>query len=95
MYDNPRYISKGVRREIPRFIQNILWYHIDLIADKSKNPFSVFKLYGEDGKLKIVRLQEEPTEKVELVIESTEIVCAKVFVLDSNGCTTMALAEEY
>jgi hypothetical protein len=99
MFENPRYITKGVSIEIPFFLQNILWYMIETMQVEKKDYLQVFTMEREndgiENRQKIIHTQEEPDYRYEYSFKCDNPIAAKVFVIDDEDHTTMLLAEEY
>lgn len=96
MFQNQRYITRGVSSEIPFWIQMVLWVMIDAM-EEPKDWLQVFRLKGEKGGLHIVHTQEEPFyyHEVVLPLNGEKEFTAKIFVIDDTDHSTMLLAEEY
>ena len=95
MFKNNRYITRGVQSRIPHDTQRLLWYLIDVLEIPEVDSFQFFNLTIEDGKQKITHKQEQPEYSVELLVEVSEPVSEKVYVIDDGEHSTMLLAEEY
>lgn len=95
MFKNPRYITKGVETTVPLWLQNLMWYAIDVMEVESKDYMQVFKLSPESGKQKIVHKQEQPLYEHEYLLQAEKPITAKIFVIDDETHSTMLLAEEY
>ena len=95
MFENDRYITKGVETTIPLYLQVIMWELVETLPGP-KDYLQVFKLSDDCGRQKIVHLQEQPEyEKEHILIAVDGAVCDKVFVIDDETHTTMLLASEY
>ena len=100
MFENPKYITRGIAHEIPAEIQLGLW---NMIENLKKNNtigldyLQVFRLSNKDGKQKIIHIQEEPEYHSEIVVAFScpPVDNKKVFVIDDGAHSTMMLAEEY
>lgn len=99
MFTGSKYITQGIKKAVPPFMQNILWYMIETMEAQTKDYLQVFHLSSvtEDGnrKQKVVHTQEEPIYRKEYIICTKQIVCGQVFVIDDKTHCTMLLAEEY
>lgn len=99
MFTGSKFITRGIRDNVPPFLQHILWYLIETMEVEEKDYLQVFHLEGtmENGKnkQKIVHTQEQPEYRKEYAICSRQIVNAKIFVIDDATHCTMLLAEEY
>ena len=94
MFDNQRYLTKGVQAEIPLALQIFMWSCIDGLPEEC-DYFQVFKLENLDGIQKITHFSEQPEYRMEYLIPSDNPITAKVYVIDSEEYSTMLLAEEY
>ena len=97
MFNNPRYITKGVDDTVPPELQILMWNMIDSMEVSQKDYLQVFELSEEDGKQKIVHKQEQPEYKRTYSLEMADasFLYAKVFVIDDETHSTMLLASEY
>lgn len=94
MFKSQKYITKGIDREIPLWIQNFIWYAIETMPEP-KDYLQVFKLSTDCGKQKIVHTQEVPEYTKAYSLTSDNPITAKIFVIDDDDHCTMLLAEEY
>ncbi|MEA5083616.1 MAG: DUF960 domain-containing protein [Lachnospiraceae bacterium] len=96
MFQNQRYVTRGVSSEIPFWIQMVLWVMIDAM-EEPKDWLQVFRLKGEGETLHIIHTQEEPVycHEVTLPLNDEKEFTAKIFVIDDTDHSTMLLAEEY
>lgn len=99
MFDNPRYLSKGVNRKLSIFVQSLLWDMIDEI-DISKDGFQIFNLTPIDVNgvkvQKVVHTQEQPPYTRVVVLNGlTKPINEKIYVIDDGEYSTMILASEY
>lgn len=95
MFDNPRFITRGIENTLSPALQNILWYLIESMPAEPKDYLQVFHLYEQDGAQMVRHTQEQPPYER---IDSLPGLCpiaAKVFVIDDTLHTTMLLADEY
>ncbi len=95
MFENDRYITKGVGADIPLWLQNLMWLAVDTMEVEKKDYLQVFNLSSEAGKQKIVHIQEEPPYEHEYIINTDSNINAKVYVIDDGDHSTMLLSEEY
>jgi hypothetical protein len=99
MFDNPRYITRGVQAEIPLELQLLLWSMVDTMDAPEKDYLQVFKLehvFRESKAVqKITHSQEVPPYKAEHFVSISEPFTKKVFIIDDDDHTTMLLADEY
>lgn len=95
MFNNQRYITRGVADSVEPFCQLLIWDMIDNLNIK-KDYLQIFLLEWKNGKLTITHSQEQPYYKKKYIFtckspEKTE----KIYVIDSEEYSTMLLAEEY
>ncbi len=99
MFTGTKYITQGIKAEIPVFLQNILWYMIETMEVGEKDYLQVFQLsHASEGgviKQRIVHTQEQSPYRKEYTICTKQIVTAKIFVIDDRTHCTMLLADEY
>ena len=82
MFQNQRYITRGIESEIPIELQLFMWRCIESVP--------------KPDYLQIFRLdQEEPEYRKEYLLKSSDPITAKVYVIDSDTYSTMLLANEY
>ena len=94
MFDNPRYLTRGVHETIPLELQLFLWDCIDRMPEP-KDYFQIFELNDIDGMQHIVHSSEQPEYTMNYFIPTLNAVSAKIYVIDSEEYSTMLLAEEY
>lgn len=98
MFNNARYITRGVTTEIPLELQCFLWLAIDSMEVETKDYLQVFHLSPQNGTQHIIHTQEEPPYRAEyhISLSRDELpVTASLFVIDDGDHTTMLLASEY
>ena len=94
MFDNPRYLTRGVDESIPLRLQTLLWDLIDLLPSE-RDYLQVFWLKPFGGMQQVIHTAEEPEYKKVLLFPSDDPISAKVYVIDDGDHSTMLLAEEY
>lgn len=94
MFENKRYLTRGVEAEIPLAVQVVIWGLIDTMKVE-KDYLQVFSLKAEDNRQGISHSQEVPGYKKEYTLFFKEPVNAKIYVIDDGNHTTMLLSEEY
>ena len=94
MFQNERYITRGVQSEIPIELQIFMWSCVNALPEP-RDYLQVFRLFSFEGKQKIVHEQEKPEYKKEYILKAEATVTAKVYVIDDGDHSTMLLAEEY
>lgn len=99
MFCNQRFVTSGINASIPEYMQNILWYMIEIMDVPEKDYLQVFTLkeVHVGGKLKqnIIHSQEETKYIQENIISIITPINGKIYVIDDGIQTTMMLAEEY
>ena len=100
MFDKSnRYMTKGIQNDIPVELQMFMWNCIDTLKEKGQelDYLQVFELTSEKTDdiffEKINYRQEVPEYSITYRIFFTEMVNAKVFVIDDETYSTMLLAE--
>lgn len=91
MFNNKRYLTKGISERIEICYQMIMWSMIDNL-NVEKDYLQIFQLDWKNDVLTITHSQEQPFYK--LPCQST-VKTEKVYVIDSEEYSTMLLAEEY
>jgi hypothetical protein len=95
VFNNQRYITRGIETTIPLWLQNLMWYAIEVMEVESKDYLQVFTPIAENGMQKIVHTQEQPPYEKEYLTECSDPISAKIFVIDDGDHSTMLLASEY
>lgn len=94
MFQNARYLTRGIHAEIPPELQIFIWNCIDQLPETC-DYFQVFKLEPMGQMQRISHTSEQPEYKMEYLIPSENPITAKLYVIDSIDYSTMLLAEEY
>ena len=94
MFQNKRFLTRGVQAEIPIELQLFLWNCIDNLPEE-RDYFQVFALKEIDGKQHIHHFSEQPEYSKEYQISTEKPITAKIYVIDDIDHSTMLLAEEY
>ncbi len=94
MFNNQRYLTRGVQWSIPLELQLFMWGCIDRLPEE-RDYFQVFKLENLNGIQKITHFSEQPEYRREYLIPTDKPITAKVYIIDSDEYSTMLLAEEY
>ena len=94
MFDNQRFLTRGVDTEIPPELQLFLWSCIDRLPEE-RDYFQVFKLEPMGEMQRISHTSEQPEYHMEYIIPTEKPITAKLYVIDSEEYSTMLLAEEY
>ena len=95
MFNNQRYVTRGITSTVPLVTQIILWDCIDSMKVERKDYLQVFKLVANGTNQQITHSQEEPAYERTFTFPTDEPITAKIFVIDDETHTTMLLAEEY
>ena len=94
MFNNNRYLTKGVQTEIPLELQIFMWECIKRMPEP-KDYLQVFNLSAVGALQCITHTSEEPEYKMEYLMPSEAPITQKVYVIDDGDHSTMLLAEEY
>ena len=95
MFQNPRYLTRGVQETIPPELQLLMWDALDALPEP-KDYFQVFRIFVLNGIQCIEHEQEQPPFKREYLLPIVENpTTAKVYIIDDGDHSTMLLAEEY
>ena len=95
MFQNSRYLTRGVQETIPPELQLLMWNALAAIPEP-KDYFQVFRLSVLNGIQRIEHEQEQPPFKREYLLPTVENpIAAKVYIIDDGDHSTMLLAEEY
>ena len=95
MFNNRRYLTRGVETEIPLALQLFMWRCIDRLPEE-RDYFQIFRLepLGETMQ-SITHESEVPAYKKVYMIPTDKPISEKLYVIDSETYSTMLLAEEY
>lgn len=63
MFNNPRYITKGINNTVPFALQLLMWNMIDTMEISHKDCLQVFELSEENGKQKMYTDKNNPYMK--------------------------------
>lgn len=94
MFNNQRYITKGVLAEMPLELQIFMWECIDRMPEP-KDYFQVFTFESVGMLQKIIHTSEQPEYCMNYLVPCSKPVMAKVYVIDDRDHSTMLLTEEY
>ena len=94
MFDNQRYITRGIIDMIPLELQLFMWNCVDIMPEP-KDYFQVFELSDLRSMQRIVHKSEQPEYKMNYFIPTSKAVTANVYIIDSEEYSIMLLAEEY
>lgn len=94
MFNNQRYLTKGVQSEVSIALQLFMWECVDIMPEP-KDYFQVFKLENLNGIQKVTHFSEQPEYHREYLIPTGNPITSKVYIIDSDEYSTMLLASEY
>lgn len=94
MFQNKRYITKGVLAEIPFDLQLFMWECIDRMSEP-KDYFQIFTFKSAGILQHIIHKSEQPEYCMNYFIPCSNPITEKVYVIDDGDHSTMLLAEEY
>lgn len=95
MFNNQRYLTRGVQADIPLVLQLFLWECINKLPEKC-DYFQVFELEAIHGVQRIHHFSEQPEYDMEYLLPTiSNPITTKVYVIDDGDHSTMLLAEEY
>lgn len=94
MFDNDKYITRGVQNDIAPNFQHFLWRTIQRMKVQ-KDYLQVFELTVEKSSQFVKHRQEVPPYEETFVAKGASTYIGKIFVIDDGDHSTMMLAEEY
>ena len=95
MFQNQRYLTRGVQDTIPPELQLLMWNALEAVPEP-KDYFQILRLFVLNGIQCIEHEQEQPPYKWEYLLPTIENpITAKVYIIDDGDHCTMLLAEEY
>ena len=94
IFNNQKFITRGVAENIPIPLQMLMWEMIHYLP-VDKDYLQVFSLSEKDGKQRIIHTQEEPEYEKEYVLNLVPVITGKVFVIDDKTHSTMLMNYEY
>ncbi|MDE5621114.1 MAG: DUF960 domain-containing protein [Ruminococcus sp.] len=83
MFNNQRYLTKGIQSKIPLELQLFMWSCIDKLPEE-RDYFQVFRLENLNGIQKITHFSEQPEYCKEYLIKTDNPITAKVYIIDSD-----------
>ena len=95
MFDDQKFLTRGVMAEIPSWLANLMWHMVLTMEVPRKDYLQVFILTTTPTGQHIVHEQEQPPYRYKLDVSCDNAVDTKVFVIDDLTHSTMLLAEEY
>ncbi len=93
MFQNQRYLTRGIAAEIPIELQLFMWKCIESVPEP--DYLQIFRLEPMGIMQRITHEQEQPEYRMEYLIPTGNPITAKVYVIDSDDYSTMLLANEY
>ena len=94
MFDNNRYLTRGVDNAIPMELQLFLWNCVDGLPEP-RDYLQVFELSASGPMQSIVHSSEEPEYRKVYMIPSDAPITEKMYIIDDGDHSTMLLASEY
>ena len=94
MFDNNRYLTRGVDNAIPMELQLFLWNCVDGLPEP-RDYLQVFELSASGPMQSIVHSSEEPEYRKVYMIPSDAPITEKLYIIDDGDHSTMLLANEY
>ena len=95
MFNNPKYLTKGVQDTIPIWLVRLMWFMVAAMEVSQQDYLQVFRLQKTERGQRIWHEQEQPPYLYQMDVPCTDAVNAKIFVIDDATHSTMLLAEEY
>lgn len=95
MFENPKYLTRGVQSTIPGWLVILLWHLIEIMSAEQKDYLQVFRLRKTATGQHVTHTQERPPYLYQMDVPCTDAVNAKIFVIDDGTHSTMLLAKEY
>ena len=94
IFNNQKFITRGVAENIPIPLQMLMWEMIRTLPP-DKDYLQVFSLSEENGRQVLKHSQEVPEYEKEYILDIEEPITEKIFVIDDETHSTMLLASEY
>ena len=94
MFNNDRYMTRGVAADIPPDLQLFLWNCIDQLPPE-RDYLQVFQLEPMGQMQSITHSSEQPPHRMTYVIPSDKPISAKLYAIDDGEHSTMLFASEY
>ena len=95
MFENPKYLTRGVQSTILGWLVILLWHLIEIMSAEQKDYLQVFRLRKTATGQHVTHTQERPPYLYQMDVPCTDAVNAKIFVIDDGTHSTMLLAKEY
>lgn len=94
MFNNKRYLSRGVDDTIPIELQLFMWACIDQLPE-SRDYLQIFDLEQTGNMQSITHRSEQPEYHKVYLLPSDNPITEKLYAIDDNDHSTMILASEY
>jgi hypothetical protein len=94
MFNNKRYLSRGVNEKIPIELQIFLWACIDQLPEP-RDYLQIFDLKQINCMQSIIHRSEQPKYRKVYLLPSDNPITEKLYAIDDNGHSTMLLSSEY
>lgn len=94
MFNNSRYLTKGVQEKISLELQIFMWNCVDELPTE-RDYLQVFNLEPFGEMQRITHTSENPEHKMNYLIPSEKSITEKIYIIDDGDHSTMLLAEEY
>ena len=94
MFNNKRYLSRGVDATIPIELQLFLWACIDQLPEPH-DYLQIFDLEQVGNMQSITHRSEQPEYHKVYLFPSEKPITEKIYVIDDSTHSTMILASEY
>lgn len=89
-------ITLGICKEIPIWLQNLMWFLWESMDVAKKDALQRFSLSCENGMQKIEHAQTRPLYRKVIKIPTDEkTICKEVIILETSYSLTMILNDEY
>lgn len=102
MFDNERYITKGINESIPIQQQMILWNLIDDLKKRENHKIDYLQVFelkdlksNKNFSQEIIHKQEVESYKKMYLFSNIKPINAKVYVIDDSEQSVMMLTDEY
>ena len=94
MFNNKRYLSRGVNDTIPIELQLFLWACIDALPEP-RDYLQIFDLEHIGCMQSITHKSEHPEYRKVYLLPSDNPITEKLYAIDDNDHSTIILASEY
>ena len=94
MFNNKRYLSRGVDDTIPIELQLFMWGCIDQLQEP-RDYLQIFDLEKVGTMQSITHRSEEPEYRKVYLFPSDKPITEKLYIIDDGDQSTMLLSSEY